>query len=224
MINQLQRLMKVICLPLILYVATNRILKRLRGSFLMEVKSARRGGIWFSLARNRDGQLVACSFSDRSRREAERSVRSALPSGLAKTAKVGRPDPSFRVLHEFFGGNGKVANPRSLDLSNVSTFRKNVYGLLCKIPRGRVTTYGAIARRLGGKRYSRAVGTAVAKNPFPLIVPCHRVVHVSGKVGNYGMGGREPSTGAYMKRRLLELEGVKFHNQKVSEKSMWVPN
>ena len=176
-----------------------------------------------SVARNHGGKVVACSFSDRSRREAERSVRRALPAKFGRPANVRRADPSFRVLHAFLEGNGKVANPRTLDLSNVSTFRKNVYKLLCKIPRGRVTTYGAIAQRLGGKRYSRAVGTAVAKNPFPLIVPCHRVVPASGRVGNYGMGGREPSTGTYMKRRLLELEGVKFQNRKVSEKSMWAP-
>jgi methylated-DNA-[protein]-cysteine S-methyltransferase len=146
-----------------------------------------------------------------------------LPSKFAKSVNVRRADPSFRRLYGFLEGKGKVADLRSLDLSNVSNFRKNVYKLLCRIPRGRVTTYGAIARRLGGKRYSRAVGTAVAKNPFPLIIPCHRVVPVSGKVGNYGMGGREPSTGTYMKRKLLELEGVKFQNQRVSEKSMWTP-
>ena len=186
--------------------------------------SLKRGGIWFSVARNHSGKIVACSFSDRSRREAERSVRRALYPRFVKTAKLPRVDPSFSMLHEFLRGHGKVANPRSLDLSKVSTFRKSVYYLLCKIPRGRVTTYGAIAQELGGKRYSRAVGTAVAKNPFPLIVPCHRVVPVSGKVGNYGMGGREPSTGTYMKRRLLELEGVKFQNEKVSGKSMWVPS
>ena len=205
---------------------TNRILKRAKGSFLIEVISAKRGGIWFSVARNHDGKMLACSFSDRNRGEAERSVRSALAPKFAKAdaANVRRADPSFRMLHQFFGGHGKVANPRSLDLSNVSTFRRNVYKLLCRIPRGRVTTYGAIAQSLGGKRYSRAVGTAVAKNPFPLIVPCHRVVPASGEVGNYGMGGREPSTGTYMKRRLLELEGVKFQNQKVSERSMWVPS
>jgi len=191
---------------------------------LIEVTSEKRGRIWFCVARNHGGKLVACSFSDRNRREAERSVRNALPSRVAKAKNVRRTDPSFRMLHGFLEGKGKAANPQSLDLSNASTFRKNVYKLLCKIPRGRVTTYGAIALRLGGKRYSRAVGTAVAKNPFPLLVPCHRVVPVSGRVGNYGMGGREPSTGAYMKRRLLELEGVKFQNQKVSEKSMWLPN
>ena len=189
---------------------------------MIEITSAKRGGIWYSVARNHGGKIVACSFSDRSHREAERSVRSALPSKFAKAANVRRADPSFRLLHGFLEGNGKAANPRNLDLSNVSTFRKNVYKLLCKIPRGRVTTYGAIAGRLGGRRYSRAVGTAVAKNPFPLLVPCHRVVPVSGRVGNYGMGSREPSTGTYMKRRLLELEGVKFQDDRVSEKSMWV--
>ncbi len=190
---------------------------------MKEVESVKRGGIWFSVALNPNGKMVACSFSDRSRGEAERSVRNALPAKFPKASNMGRADPSFRTLHKFLGGKGEVADLRNLDLSNLSTFRRDVYKLLCKIPRGRVTTYGAIARRLGGKRYSRAVGTAVAKNPFPLIVPCHRVVPVSGKVGNYGMGGREPSTGTYMKRRLLELEGVKFQNQKVSEKSMWVP-
>jgi len=223
MINQLQRLMKVISPQLILYLETNRILKHVKGSFLIEVMSVKRGGIWFSVARNQGGKIVACSFSDRSRREAERSVRSALPK-FAKAANVRRADPSFLMLHEFLRGHGKVANLSSLDLSNVSPFRRDVYKLLCEIPRGRVTTYGAIAQRIGGKRYSRAVGTAVAKNPFPLIVPCHRVVPASGEVGNYGMGGREPSTGTYMKRRLLELEGVKFQNQKVSERSMWVPS
>jgi len=176
------------------------------------------------VAQNHRGKIVACSFSDRSRTEAERSVRSALHSRFVKTANVRRADPNFRMLHKFLRGHGRAASLSSLDLSNVSTFRKNVYYILCKIPRGRVTTYGAIAQELGGKRYSRAVGTAVAKNPFPLIVPCHRVVPASGEVGNYGMGGRGPSTGTYMKRRLLELEGVKFQNQKVSGKSMWVPS
>ena len=99
-----------------------------------------------------------------------------------------------------------------------------MYEVLLRIPRGRVTTYGAIAERLGGKRYARAVGTAVATNPLPLLVPCHRVVPASLRVGNYGMGGREPSTGGYMKRRLLELEGVKFQGGKVSKQSKWMPN
>jgi methylated-DNA-[protein]-cysteine S-methyltransferase len=192
---------------------------------LVGIASVRRGGAWFSVALNEDGKLMACSFSDRSRREAEKAVRHALPSQALK-AENGRRTASwtFRELYAFYKGEGKMVDSNVLDLSFASNFRRRVYGLLLRIPRGRVTTYGAIAKRLGGKRYARAVGTAVATNPLPLIVPCHRVVPASLKVGNYGMGGREPSTGAYMKRRLLELEGVKFEGGKVPKQSNWTPN
>jgi len=112
---------------------------------------------------------------------------------------------------------------QALDLSSVSDFRKDVYNLLCKIPLGKVTTYGAIAQKVGGKRYARAVGTAVATNPLPLVIPCHRVVSASLRIGNYGMCGRKPSTGGYMKRMLLEREGVMFQGDKISKKSTWTP-
>jgi methylated-DNA-[protein]-cysteine S-methyltransferase len=192
---------------------------------LVEIASVRKDGAWFSVALNEDGKLMASSFSDRSRREAERSVRNALPSTTLITKNIHRANSwSLRELSAFYKGNGKRVDSSTFDLSFVSDFRRKVYEVLLRIPRGRVTTYGAIANRLGGKRYARAVGTAVATNPLSLIVPCHRVVPVSFRVGNYGMGGREPSTGGYMKRRLLELEGVKFQGGKVSKASNWNPN
>jgi len=191
---------------------------------LVEVASIRRGGAWFSAAFNEDGKLMACSFSDRTRTEAEKSIRNSLSSTAQKIQTGHRVDSwSFRELYAFYTGKGKRINTNVLDLSYVSDFRSKVYEILLRIPRGQVTTYGAIAKRLGGKRYARAVGTAVATNPMPLIVPCHRVVPVSLRVGNYGMGGREPSTGGYMKRRLLELEGVRFQGEKVSKQSIWNP-
>lgn len=73
------------------------------------------------------------------------------------------------------------------------------------IPRGWVSTYGRIARKLGIPRGARAVGNALATNPFPLLVPCHRAVRSSGALGGY-QGGLE------MKRSLLEMEGVGFHS------------
>jgi len=69
------------------------------------------------------------------------------------------------------------------------------------IPRGRVSTYQRIARHIGNSKGARAVGTALAKNPFPLIIPCHRAVRSDGTLGGY-QGGLE------MKRTLLEMEGV----------------
>jgi len=189
---------------------------------LITVSSYRRNGIWYAAAIN-DQRLLACAFSDRSRREAERSMRKSLPSDLGRQIRRSRDrGQTLRMLTTYYDGNGKKANPRTLDLSHVSDFRRNVYKALCEIPLGKVTTYGAIAEKVGGKRYARAVGTAVATNPLPLIVPCHRVVPSSLRVGNYGMGGRNPSTGGYMKRRLLEREGVKFQGDKVSKGSTWI--
>ena len=177
------------------------------------------------MAVNPKGKLVACAFSDRSRREVERAVGNSLPKKVGHAMRRSRGGGKiFRILTNFYNGKGKKPSLRPADLSAVSVFRRDVYSVLCEIPLGKVTTYGAIAQRLGGKRYSRAVGTAVAKNPLPLIIPCHRVVPSSLRVGNYGMGGRDPSAGGYMKRMLLEREGVKFQGDKVSKQCVWVPS
>ena len=192
---------------------------------MIEVSTARRRGVWFSTAVNQKGKLVACAFSDRSRREVERAIGNALPKKFDHAIRRKNGErKSFRILTNFYDGKGKKASLRPVDLSSASNFRRDVYEMLCKIPHGKVTTYGTIANKLGGKRYARAVGTAVAKNPLPLIIPCHRVVPSSLRVGNYGMCGRKPSTGGYMKRMLLEREGVKFQGDKVSRRSIWFPS
>ena len=79
---------------------------------------------------------------------------------------------------------------------------EDVYRLVMKIPRGKVTTYGAIARALGVS--PRFVAAALRANPRPVEVPCHRVVMSDGSLGGYSFGGPD------VKRRLLEAEGVKF--------------
>jgi len=192
---------------------------------LIEISSIRRNGVWFSIAVNQKRKLVACAFSDRNRREAERSVKGkSSPKKIHRQIRRSRDGSgNFRILTNFYSGKGEKASLRPVDLSSVSDFRRSVYEVLCKIPLGKVTTYGAIAQMLADKRYSRAVGTAVATNPLPLVIPCHRVVPSSLRVGNYGMCGRNPSTGGYMKRMLLEREGVKFQGERVSEQSIWIP-
>jgi len=188
---------------------------------MIRITSQQKEGVWFSLALNERHQLVACSFSDRSRSDAEESVRGTIPRSQIETG--GSIDPSmFQEIYGAYLGKG-TGQLKSFDLSNVSEFRRKVYSLLQAIPSGKVTTYGALAKRVGGKRYARAVGTAVATNPISLIIPCHRVVPASLKVGNYGMPGRKPSEGGYVKRGLLEREGVVFSGEKVSEKSLWKP-
>ena len=89
-----------------------------------------------------------------------------------------------------------------VDFTLVSgVFRRQVLEELRRVPFGGVVTYGALAARAGRPRAARAAGTACARNPVPLIVPCHRVVPGSGGVGSYGGG-------EHRKRALLAREGV----------------
>ncbi len=86
-------------------------------------------------------------------------------------------------------------------------FDLKVLQLVSKIPRGEVKTYKEVAESMESRAW-RAVGSAMARNPFPLVIPCHRVVRSDLNLGNYG-GGME------MKRELLEKEGVKLEGLRV---------
>lgn len=88
-----------------------------------------------------------------------------------------------------------------LDMDRLAPFQRNVLAELAKCGRGELLTYGALAARAGVPKAARAVGRAMATNPFPLVLPCHRVVGASGKLTGFG-GGLD------MKRWLLELEGA----------------
>jgi methylated-DNA-[protein]-cysteine S-methyltransferase len=82
-------------------------------------------------------------------------------------------------------------------------FRQQVLLWNMKIPQGMVDTYGGLAAKLGHPGAARAVGTALANNPFPLVIPCHRVVRSDGRTGCFG-GGEA------MKKGLLQMEGITF--------------
>jgi len=90
-----------------------------------------------------------------------------------------------------------------LDRSAIEPFANRVYDELLKIRFGETTTYGAIAQALGDKNLSRAVGAALGANPFPIIIPCHRVTGAKGAMGGFSAPG-----GAATKRKLLEIEGA----------------
>ena len=91
-----------------------------------------------------------------------------------------------------------------VDLGEQPPFFAQVYALVRKLGWGETTTYGAVARALdAGPAHARAVGQAMATNPVPLIVPCHRVMAAGGKIGGFSAPG-----GSTSKARMLELEGV----------------
>jgi methylated-DNA-[protein]-cysteine S-methyltransferase len=82
--------------------------------------------------------------------------------------------------------------------------------LTSKVPKGKVTTYGAIARKMGKPKASRAVGSALRANPTPIVVPCHRVVGWNGSLNGYGGVGGIPT-----KAKLLKKEGVRLKEGRV---------
>lgn len=95
-----------------------------------------------------------------------------------------------------------------LDLSRINVFDREVYGVARRIPFGRTRTYGEIATELGDARLARDVGAALGRNPFPIVVPCHRVVAAGQKLGGFsGAGGIET------KLRLLRIEGATLNDQ-----------
>ena len=85
-----------------------------------------------------------------------------------------------------------------------------VYELLLKIPKGKVTTYKALAKAIGKPNNARVIGKILNNNPNPIIVPCHRVIRSNGMLGGYAYG-------INIKRILLELEGVKIKDYKVND-------
>ncbi|MGP0094333.1 MAG: methylated-DNA--[protein]-cysteine S-methyltransferase [Xanthobacteraceae bacterium] len=89
----------------------------------------------------------------------------------------------------------------ALDMDGVPPFHRRVYAVARKIPPGETLSYGDIAARLGAPGAARAVGQALGRNPFAIIVPCHRVLAAGGKVGGFSANG-----GVTTKRRLLAIE------------------
>ncbi|HLD80921.1 MAG TPA: MGMT family protein [archaeon] len=90
---------------------------------------------------------------------------------------------------------------------------EKVYRLLLKVPKGKVTTYGAVARALGSKSLARFVGTCMRKNSHPETFPCYKVVRSDGRVGEY-----THPLGAGEKIRRLERDGVRVENGRIDLK------
>jgi methylated-DNA-[protein]-cysteine S-methyltransferase len=100
-------------------------------------------------------------------------------------------------------GEARDLSAIALDLERVPPFHQRVYAIARAIPPGATVSYGEIAARLGDRGAARDVGEAMGQNPFPIIVPCHRVVAAGGKVGGFSAAG-----GVTTKLRLLGIEGA----------------
>jgi methylated-DNA-[protein]-cysteine S-methyltransferase len=118
--------------------------------------------------------------------------------------------PSIELLGEqiqkFLEGENVKFDLQLIDLDQCSEIQKKVLLAEYGIPRGYISTYKRIADEIGIPKGARAVGNALAKNPFPIIIPCHRAIKSNGALGGF-QGGIE------MKRKLLKMEGIAFSNR-----------
>jgi len=126
-----------------------------------------------------------------------RTFADARPLSCSTIAELGKR------IQAFLDGESMSFELNAVALEECSEFQRKVLTTEHEIPRGWVSTYGRIARSLGISSGARAVGRALSRNPFPLIVPCHRAIRSNGELGGFQGGLR-------MKRALLELEGVEF--------------
>jgi methylated-DNA-[protein]-cysteine S-methyltransferase len=148
--------------------------------------------------------IVRFQLPGRSAEAAERLLRRRLPF-----AEPGPPAAevaeAVAAARRYFDGAAIDFSGFRLDLAGEDPFFRRVYDAVRQVAWGRTTTYGAVARELGaGPEAARDVGRAMASNPVPLIIPCHRVLAAGGRVGGFSAPG-----GAATKLRMLALEGIR---------------
>ncbi len=118
-------------------------------------------------------------------------------------------------FQEFFNGKNITFDLDLLDFERCSEIQKKVLLAEYNIPRGWISTYKLIAKKIGITNGARVVGNSLAKNPFPIFIPCHRAIRSDGDLGGY-------QGGLAMKRTLLELEGINFsENGKIIVKKIY---
>ena len=127
-----------------------------------------------------------------------------LAPGVEPPQPVGEGDPvldrAAGQLAEYFAGTRRNFD-LPLDLGGLPPFTRRVLEILAMLPCGATLSYGELAARAGNPRGARAVGRAMAVNPLPIVIPCHRVLAAGGRPGGYSGGG-----GLATKGRLLALE------------------
>ena len=136
-------------------------------------------------------------------------AETARRSFLRKLSNATEAEPTPAVakviadVRELLSGKSVDLLDAPLDIARVPEFNAKVYAIARAIPPGETLTYGEIATRLGDKLLARDVGAAMGANPWPIVVPCHRVTAAGGKLGGFSARG-----GADTKLRLLTIEGA----------------
>jgi methylated-DNA-[protein]-cysteine S-methyltransferase len=155
-----------------------------------------------SIAWTDDG-IVATQLPEGSDERARTRLEKSFPGIVESVPSVPVEAVIARIRALLAGGKGDDLSDVTLDMARLPDFNQKVYAIARTIPPGATMTYGDIAKRLGTLELSRDVGQALGKNPFPIVVPCHRVLAAGGKPGGFSARG-----GTATKLKMLAIEGA----------------
>ena len=150
----------------------------------------------------RPAGLVGLQLPEPNEPAAQARLKRRFPD-LAVAAPPPWVEEAISAIRALLGGAPIDLSGLPLDRSDIGAFEASVYRAAQAVPPGKTTTYGEIATGLGDLRQARAVGQALGRNPWPIVVPCHRVTAADGRTGGFSAPG-----GAETKLRLLEIEGA----------------
>jgi methylated-DNA-[protein]-cysteine S-methyltransferase len=156
---------------------------------------------WAGLAWGPNG-LVGCHLPDADPEVARRSFLRKNPDAV-EAAPTPQIDKAIADIRALLSGERPDLLDIPIDIARVPEFNARVYEIARAIPPGETLTYGEIATRLGDRLLARDVGAALGANPWPIVVPCHRVTAAGGKLGGFSARG-----GVNTKVKLLEIEGA----------------
>ena len=158
---------------------------------------------WAGLAWGESG-LVAAHLPDATPEIARRSFQRRFPE-IADGEPPAYVRDAISRIRALMAGEPADLTGVPLEMGRVPEFNARVYEIARAVPPGQTITYGEIAQQLGDKLLARDVGAALGQNPWPIVVPCHRVTAAGGKTGGFSARG-----GVNTKLKLLTLEGAAF--------------
>ena len=146
--------------------------------------------------------IVAVELPHHDETALRRRIRRAVPDGH-ESAPPADVAAAIEQIVALLDGEPRDLSAIALDMERLPEFNRRVYAVARAIPPGETLTYGEVAQRVGERGAAQAVGQALGRNPFPIVVPCHRVLAAGG-----GMGGFSAPGGVETKRRMLAIEGA----------------
>lgn len=166
--------------------------------------STRLGNVGIAWRPKGNGAIILRIFLPREDERMDVLIRRFFPSVVRRSHRM--ITQVCRSIRALAAGRDATVSGKILHMKACGEFQRRILSQVMRIPRGKVSTYGRLAERSRASRGARAVGNALATNPYPLIIPCHRVIRSDGSLGGFGGGLK-------MKEGLLIMEGIAFDSK-----------